>query len=186
MCWDLLNLPSSPIFAWKLVSPVSAQAFIIQVLPAGSSLKPMSDLRCPSSEMSSLGRRSLELHSQATHAVALLTLLSSSFLICRVFPYHLSHHETKTTSNCVYLCVCVSVCVRVHKCTHREHSISSDARLSHSYFLGKGESTFWNRILSRLVPAHHVWSLNWPWVICIRVTLWDGLDCYLHFFLWQS
>ena len=51
----------------------------------------------------------------------------------------------------VYICVCVCVCV--HKCTHREHSISSDARLSHSYFLGKGETTFWNRILSRLVPS---------------------------------
>ena len=110
----------------------------------------------------------------STHPTALFTLMWSPFLICRVFPYYLSIIIRPKLHLIVYICVCVCVCVCVHKCTHREHSISSDAKQSHSYFLGKGETAFWNRILSRLVPLH-VWSLNWPWVICIKVTLWDGL-----------
>ena len=171
MYWDLLNLPSSPIFTWKSVSPV---------LPRPSWSRSSQQAPVWTFEMCSHGCLSLELHSRVypsngfiyPHVISLSDMQGLSLL-------PLYHHMTKTTSNCVYLCVCV------HKCTHREHSISSDAKLSHSYFLGKGETTLWNRILSRLVPLH-VWSLNWPWVICIKVTLWDGLDCYLHFFLWQS
>lgn len=35
-------------------------------------------------------------------------------------------------------------------------------------------------------PTFRVRSLNWPWVVCLKVTLGDALDCYLQLSLWQS